>query len=54
MTDFSEKNGWTIERMYRDREPPNENLYVRMRKTDHGAYTHPNYALIKRNIRRPR
>ena len=52
--DFAAKNHWVIERMYRDREPPNENLYVRMRKQDHVTYTDPDYTKIKRNIRRPR
>lgn len=51
---FAAKNGWKIERMYRDRQPPNENLYVRMLKVLDGLFEMPDPALIKYNRRRPR
>ena len=51
---FVETNGWQIERMYRDRQPPFENLYVRMRKFADRSFTMPDLPLIKRNQRRPR
>ena len=51
---FCELNGWTLERMYVDREVPFENLYVRMYKPGPGVFTMPDSSLIKRNIRRKR
>ena len=53
-TEFAKLNGWEIERMYRDRQPPNENLYVRMRKLADRQFTMPDLKLIKRNNRRSR
>lgn len=52
--DFADKNGWQIERLYKNREQPHENLYCRMVKKSDADYVDPNYSLIKRNIRRPR
>ena len=51
---FAKLNGWEIDRMYQDRDPPNENLYVRMRKMKDGPFAMPDLSLIKRNVRRPR
>ena len=51
---FADLNSWDIERMYIDRDIPNQNLYVRMRKIDAGVFTMPSMELIKRNNRRPR
>ena len=51
---FADLNCWDIERMYIDREIPNQNLYVRMRKIDVGRFAMPDESLIKFNRRRPR
>lgn len=51
---FAELNGWQIERLYRDRKPPNENLYCRMIRVDDKAFTMPDPALIHYNVRRSR
>ena len=51
---FAELNGWEIDRLYRDRHPPNENLYCRMRKVESKGFTMPDLALIHYNRRRSR
>lgn len=51
---FAFANGWEIERLYRNREPPNENLYCRMVRVEDWEYVDPDYSLIKWNRRRPR
>lgn len=51
---FAFLNGWEIERLYRDRKPPNENLYCRMRKFRDDPFVMPPPELIKKNNRRPR
>jgi len=51
---FAELNNWDIERMYIDREVPNQNLYVRMIKEEDAPFAMPDLSLIKRNHRRPR
>ena len=53
-TAFALFNGWEIERLYRDREPPNENLYCRMKKLEAKPFRMPDIKFIKRNQRRPR
>ena len=54
---FASLNGWVIERMYQDRQPPFRNLYVRMRKLYEcmgDKFTMPDIKLIKRNVIKPR
>ena len=51
---FAELNGWHIERIYVDREVPNQNLYVRMRREANVDFTMPDESLIHYNVRRPR
>ena len=51
---FAELNGWTIERMGRGKEPPHENLYVRMAKGKDCPFVMPDLSLIKQNKMRPR
>jgi SAM-dependent methyltransferase len=51
---FAELNGWTIERLYRGREVPHQNLYCRMTKGDETPFAMPDESLIKRNQIRPR
>lgn len=53
-TTFALYNGWEIERLYKDREIPNENLYCRMMKVDDKEFRMPDLQFIKRNIRKPR
>jgi hypothetical protein len=52
--DFADLNGWEVERLYRGKEPPNENLYCRMVKLRDCEYSDPDYGLIHRNQRKPR
>lgn len=51
---FAELNGWEIEKIGRQKEPPYENLYVRLRKLDEKDFVMPDESLIVRNKRRPR
>ena len=51
---FCALNNWELERMYIDRDIPNQNLYVRMVKQEESAFVMPELSLIKRNVRRPR
>jgi SAM-dependent methyltransferase len=52
--EFAILNGWRIERIGLDREVPNVNLYVRMRKFEDRPFTMPDLSLIKVNKIRPR
>ena len=51
---FAERNGWAIERLYTNLEPPNTNLYCRMVKTDDRSFSLPDRETIYFNRRRPR
>ena len=51
---FADLNGWRIERMGRGLKPPNENLYIRMRKIEDMAFTMPDESLIVFNRMRRR
>ena len=51
---FADLNGWSIERMGRGLKPPNENLYVRMRKIEDLSFTMPDASLIHFNRMRRR
>ncbi len=51
---FADMNGWKIERMGRGLAPPNENLYVRMRRIENLPFRMPDESLIWFNQRRPR
>lgn len=53
-TTFALYNGWEIERMYKSRQVPHENLYCRMRKVEDKPFKMPPLEFIKRNVRRPR
>ena len=51
---FAALNGWEIERLYKGREVPNQNLYCRMTKRESRPFECPDLGLIVRNVRRPR
>lgn len=51
---FAALNGWELERLYKDREPPFCNLYARLKKTEDKPFTMPDLSLIKRNKMTPR
>ena len=51
---FCDLNGWRIERMGRGLNPPNENLYVRMRRIEDKPFTMPDESLIYFNRMRRR
>jgi hypothetical protein len=56
---FCALNNWDLERIYVDREIPNQNLYVRMRKGKlpplwNDVFHMPDLSLIHYNRRRPR
>lgn len=53
-TTFALYNDWYLERMYVDRDIPNQNLYVRMTKKSEADFKMPPLEFIKRNERRPR
>ena len=52
--DFAERNGWEVERLYRGKEQPNENLYCRMVRVNGNDFDGINERLIVKNHRRPR
>lgn len=51
---FAALNGWAIERLYRGKPRPHENLYCRMVKGEETPFVMPELSLIKRNVRRRR
>ena len=51
---FAELNNWDIQRIYVDRDVPNQNLYVRMQKLGDKPFTTPDLKLIHYNVRRSR
>ena len=52
--DFAERNGWTVERLYKGNKRPHENLYCRMEKTKDLPFNGIDTGLIVYNKIRPR
>jgi len=52
--DFAERNGWTVERLYKGNQRPNENLYCRMEKTKDLPFDGIDTDLIVRNVKKAR